>query len=193
MPTQAVHATPHGSLINGLRKQVGFCLSSTPCECTCNNLKPTHHATPKTSCQIHNPMAHAGFHAKCIITISHAKSLVPKVCSHLCASACASAWWLDPCCKPAPKDWCLLCLTGLTCLALAATKLVGSLTIPRGAGVGPVRARRLPGLPCAAARPGWGPSQGLLLSMSIESPAWGRPGWGSPGWGYPPVGHGPLA
>ena len=136
----------------------------------------------------HDPMAHADCHAKCINSISHAKPLVPQVRSCLWASFCKSAWWLDLCRKTAPEDWCLFCLTGLTCLALAATKLAGSLTIPRGAGAGPVCAHRLPGLPCAAARPGWGPSQGLLLSMSIKSPEWGCPGWG---WGSPP--GGPLA
>lgn len=53
------------------------------------------------------------------------------------------------------------------CLALDPTKLAGSLTIPRGALRGP----RLLGPAWGAARPGWGPSQGLLLlSMKMKSP-----------------------
>ena len=137
------------------------------------NPKPTtkRYAPCKPTCQIAQ--------SRCTCSTPGAGGLC-----HLWASACESAWCLDLCRKPASEDWCLLCLAGLTCLALAATKLAGSLTIPRGAGAGPVRARRFPGLPCAAARPGWGPSQGLLLSMSIESPAWGCPGWGCPGWGW---------
>lgn len=74
-----------------------------------------------------------------------------------------------------PRDGCLLvptlspaCLGGLLALRRGGCKLVGNLTMPIGA----VRKGRLPvGPPLArsAARPGWGPSQGLVLSITVDS------------------------